>query len=437
MFISIRSRLLLTVLTVTSMTGCVSALHEPELNPPTSQHDYRHTLSDSQLAQERWWRAFGSNELDQLVEEALQANLDLQVAALRIEQLYKVKDQMSSGLIPTFTGAASAGRSRSQTGMPTGPVTSNQFSASVAVAYELDLWGRTRASIDAADLDAQAARESAEALAMTISAQVTEAWLDLIAQRQRRELLLQQISTADAFYELTLMRLQIGAATALDVLQQEQQVQSLKAQLPVIDAAEDRALNTLALLLSKEPGQIGVDTQPPLPELPQAAPGLPADLLQQRPDLRAAELQARAADARLVVAIADRLPSVKLSLSFSTAASSPSDLFEELFWSAVAQASAPLFDGFRTANAHERAELVVDEKLLLWKKSFLAAIHEVEGALLNEALQTELINTQNAQLDTARQTPRAGAPAVPQRSQRLLPRPLCLERRSAARARPR
>ena len=385
-----------------SQAGCAAALHESRVEEPESQHAFTPSLAASELAAGKWWEALGSQELNGLVDQALEQNYDLVIAANRIQQLDKLVTQANSGFLPTVTASASAGASKVASAM--GPVSSEQFSASLAASYEVDLWGRMRANSYALEMDRETAQLGAESAAMTVSAQVVEAWLDVIVQRERRTLLEDQIAIAQTFYELTLMRLKIGVATALDVLQQEQQIEGLQAQLPAIAANETLALNKLALLLGLEPGEVKVAAQPPLPGLLAVGPGLAADLLERRPDLRAKRAEAQAADARLVVAIANRLPSVKFSMSLSTQASSPSDLFEELFWSALMQASGVVFDGTRLASEVERNELAVDQALLAWKQAYLQAIHEVENALVAEQLQLELQQQLQLQYETAEQS---------------------------------
>jgi multidrug efflux system outer membrane protein len=194
-----------------------------------------------------------------------------------------------------------------------------------------------------------------------------------------------QIRTVQTYLELIIVRLSSGQSTALEALQQQQQMRALESQLPTIQASQQIAANRLAVLMGVTPSVLEVPALESLPapvELPEA--GVPADLLQMRPDVRAAQARAEAADWRVVTAICDRLPSFRLSGSLNMQAPSLLDLFDGIFWRLAASAAAPLIDGGRRRAAVERARLVREEALVNWGQTLLTAVVEVEDALVQQ-----------------------------------------------------
>lgn len=373
--------------------------------PVELEGGYLYTIegATTRAPESRWWLELELPGLDAAIEEAFERNLELHAAWVRIEQSRTVVETTESGLWPSLDAQATVGRSRSPAGTPSGAAESNNFQLSLSAGYELDLWGRNLASVEAAELDVHAARADIEATAMSLSAQITDGWLEVLYQRARRRLVERQLETARTFLELAMLRLRLGQATALDVLQQQGNVEALEARLPLVTTEEEIAQLRLAVLMGRSPSNpptVPGDDLPPLPAPVDA--GVPADLLVQRPDVRAAEIRARAADSRLVVAIAEQMPSVRLSATLFLAAADPVELFENIFWNVAASLVVPLIDGGRRSLAVERAELVLDERILVYGQTVLRAIEEVQTALVREVYLAEYEAALEQQYDSAR-----------------------------------
>ncbi|QDG54210.1 efflux transporter outer membrane subunit [Persicimonas caeni] len=371
---------------------------------------------------EQWCTDFGSSELEGLVDASFEENLDLRMAFTRIKQARAIAQQQQAPLWPWLSADAGATYQRTNIGaqfgadLPTGqpgqPAPEPDFfsledgfasyRASMAASYELDLWGKNRSRWEAAALDAEATRAQAEALAITLTSQLAENWLAMVYQRERIDLLEEQIETSAKFYELTLLRLSQGTATALDVTQQKQNLESLRGQLALAKASEAVARNQIAVLVGKPPqADLGL-TAAELPELaPIPDPGVPADLLERRPDLRAAKLRLMAADERLEAAVAERLPSLQLSLSLSLQATEIAELFEQLLYSASAGLSQPIFQGGRINAQIDQAEGVAEEALLNYAQTLLTALRETQDALIRENRQQEFVESLQKQLESA------------------------------------
>src|SRR5690606_22122303 len=156
--------------------------------------------------------------------------------------------------------------------------------------------------------------DDAEAIAISLASEVAEAWFDIIAQRSQYKLISEQITTNETYLELVRLRFEKGLASALDVYQQRQQLVTTQAQLRLIEAAIRLFEHRLAILIGKPPREVTTDSGDVLPALPEAVPGtgLPVALLDRRPDVRAARRRVESADYRVAVAVADRLPALRL-----------------------------------------------------------------------------------------------------------------------------
>jgi NodT family efflux transporter outer membrane factor (OMF) lipoprotein len=269
----------------------------------------------------------------------------------------------------------------------------NQFSVSIGAAYEVDLWRRMANAGDAAALDALAVRDDVESIAITLAAEVAEAWFDLIAQRAQHKLISGQIETNETYLELVRLRFEKGLASALDVFQQRQQLVSTRAQLKLIESVIELHQHRLAVLAGAPPQGFAATTGDTLPPPPAAVPGtgLPADLLERRPDVRAARRRVEAADYRVAAAVADRLPALRLRGSTSLQSSSLADFIASPLWSIIASVTAPLLDGGRRAAEVERNRAVVEERLMGYGQVMLQAMVEVESALMQERQQLAYI----------------------------------------------
>jgi NodT family efflux transporter outer membrane factor (OMF) lipoprotein len=374
---------------------------------------------------DQWCTDFNSPQLEELVEASFAHNLELRQAFARIRQARAIAAQQQASLWPWLSADGAVTQQRTDIGsqfgsdLPVGdsPRTSGEASGpdffsiddsfttyrgSLTASYEVDVWGRIRSQWEAARLEAAAARAQAEALAITLTSEIAENWLELVYQRERMALIDEQIETSEKFYKLTLLRLSQGTATALDVTQQKQNLESLRGQLSLARSAAGTAQNQVAVLVGQAPQQdLGVERD----ELPDLAPipaaGVPADLIERRPDVRAAMLQVRAADQRIEAAVAERLPSLQLSASLSVQATEIAQLFEQLLYSVGASLSQPVFQGGRLTAQIEQREAIAEEALYNYAQTLLTALREVQDALIREQFQQEFVDSLQTQLESA------------------------------------
>lgn len=339
---------------------------------------------------DRWWTAFGDPGLDRLVEEVLAGNLQLRGAWARVRQSRSLVRQAASAMYPQLDLNGQASRSRQRFQISDTMVftpTVDLFQLSVAAGYEVDLWKRIGNTRAAAALDALAVRDDAEAIAISLVAEVAETWFDIVATKAQQTLLGEQQKINETYLELTLLRFRQGGATALDVFQQRQQLLATRALMEQADAVLRLSGARLAVLRGRDPAdRTWIVAAPMLLPEPAAPPatGVPADLLVRRPDVRAARRRAEAADHRIGVAIADRLPALRIGGSAGVTNNSIVKLFDGGVFSIFAQLAQSVFDGGRRKAEVERNRDLVDERLLALGQTLITAIAEVDQAIAEE-----------------------------------------------------
>jgi NodT family efflux transporter outer membrane factor (OMF) lipoprotein len=393
-----RRTTLLTLLLTLAATALPSCVHPTaDVNPPL-QIPEEFSADGAGAAPAEWWTAFDDEQLNSLVEQALADNFSLRVAWDRLDQAEAVARAAGSSLWPSLTGTGLASRTASRTA---GRSTyTGLYSLGLTASYEVDLWGRVRSTSDAAGLDAMASAEDLQAAAITVSAQVAEVYVRLVEHHQQRTILNQQIDTNDKYLRIITERFRKGRVPAADVLQQEQLLESTRGELVLTRSAIAVLEHQLAVLLGRPPGSVSngrpekmLDV-PPLP-----TPGLPADLIRRRPDLRAAERRVQAADHRVAAAIADQWPRLSLSADAATSGSRTRDLFDNWLATIAGNVTAPLFDaGLRQAEV-DRTRAVLSERINSYGAEVLAALAEVEDALMQEARQSEYVDNLARQID--------------------------------------
>ncbi|MBI2896146.1 MAG: TolC family protein [Deltaproteobacteria bacterium] len=387
---------------------------EPGGAPPAARRD-------------AWWRTFGEPALSAAVEAALGSNLQVRAAWARVAQAEALGTQARSGLWPQITAQADASRRRSILVLPSftdpdGPETvraleSDTFSLSLPVSYEVDVFGRTIAQGRGADADEAALRDEVEAVAITVAASTVEAYLTAVYQRALRTLLDDQLQTSETYRELVELRFREGLGAALDAYNQRAQVEGVRAQLAQSVAQEAVALRQLALLVGQaSPDGLVPDGATTLPEVgPLPDLGVPARLLERRPDVRAARRRVEAADERVAAAFADRFPRVLLSGSAGLSSNEIDTLFDRFVYTVGGSLQFPAWDGDRRRAAVSQNRAIVWERTEQLAQTWLTAIHEVQSALVQEqqqrrqlvALRDRVVSTRAA-LEEARQRYAAG-----------------------------
>ncbi|MDY6798591.1 MAG: efflux transporter outer membrane subunit, partial [Pseudomonadota bacterium] len=331
---------LLPLAVATALAACAAKPLEraPPVELPDSFSHHRNTTGDP--VADRWWQAFDDAALTQLVNRALDDNLSLKASYQRLLQARAVADRQSASLFPSVDTSADAQRQESDT---TG---STRYSAGLNASYEVDLWGRVRAQVEAEELRASASLADYQAAAISLSGEIASTWFRLVEQRAQSELARDQLKTNQDVLRLIETRFATGLSGSADVLRQRQLVSSSRERLYNIEAERRTLEHQLAVLLGQSPGRAELPASKSLPELPPLPDtGIPAELVQQRPDIRQAWQLVAASDKDLAAAISDRFPRFSIEASVTSQSADAGDLFDNWLATLAGNLVMPLIDG--------------------------------------------------------------------------------------------
>ena len=404
-----RRRLPSVLLAIVAFAGCSPhALRDTDLPDVEIPERFEAPDGPKVAAPDAWWTSFGEPALDRTMQAAFASNLGLRQAWSRLEQSNAQARIAGAFLYPEVNLDASAARTRTDPAdFPAN--TSDRFAIGLGLTWELDLWRRIANRADAASLLARASRADAEQTALLLSGSITELWFSIQEQEQLLILFQGQIKLSRTLLDLTELRFGQGVGDGLQVLQQRSQLESVIAAIPEVRSTLETNRNQLAVLLARTPESLEnddpFDATPTLPELP-AFPSLPSprDLLERRPDLRAAHDRVAAADLEVAVAIADMLPALRLSLDGRFSGDQVSSLFDSTIASLSGAVLQPVFDADRRGAEADRRRAILQERVDGFTERFIIALREVEDAIDRERNQVELLKQVRIQVDLANRT---------------------------------
>ncbi|WP_288130101.1 efflux transporter outer membrane subunit [Microbulbifer sp.] len=350
----------------------------------------------------RWWQSFGDPQMTRLVEQALQANPDLQATYWRLQQADAAADRARAGFWPRLTGSLENTEQRRASNnsfdFSEGENEGNSWSGSLAASYEVDLWGRVRSGARAAEANRLGQEDALQTAALTLAAEVAGVWMQLQEQRGQVQLLQEQLELNRKTLQALGLRFGSGVSTAADVLQQRQLVEQSRQELNQARADAAVLEVQLAALLGVAPHNLpdystATGVLPALPAMPET--GVPADLLLRRPDVRQAQRALLQGHYLANQAWAERLPSLNLSLFFSGGGTALSDIAENWLANLTAAVDGVIFDGGALAADQRQQEAVEQERWVAYRNTVMQALSEVEQALINErAIQTRIEHLQ-------------------------------------------
>lgn len=387
--------------------------------PPVGEQGTRSAgVANSDLTQ--WWRILHDRELDSLVARARESNLDLAIALDRLQQARTgITIAVSQGL--PVIGASGGGGVGTGSDETKGRVSQALRSATNAeglqsvneaggldVSWELDLLGKFRRQVEARTADAEALKDARDWALVTVAADVARSYLRLRAQQRQLVVLRQNIDAARGNTDLAQGRLDRGLTNAIDVNLAQRQVETLRADLAPLAAQIDASRHAIAVLLGVFPEDLAKELARPgaMPALPSKIPvGQPADLLRRRPDIREAERRLASANARIGVATADLFPTVILSGAGGGQGGPHSGSAVPITWIGSIGPSVyfPLLD-FGALDAQIKiADLQTHEALVVYKRSILQAVQQVDDANAFYRAQLERLKSLDRALAAARQ----------------------------------
>lgn len=382
---------------VLALGGCAVG---PNYQPPALKAPARWTETQEQvkaagaLEEIAWWKGFGDPMLDSLMADAAKSNLDLEQARARIIQARANVTAAGATLLPAVEASGSVTRTQGGISTTTSSVPSSIataagtiFQAGFDASWEIDVFGGTRRSIEAAKAKLDASVEDLRDTLLTLMGDVAKNYVELRASQAKREIIRRNVAAQQQTVEVTRERFKLGLTSYLDVAQAEAQKSTTASDLPTIEAFIKQSMHRLGILLGKEPNALKTELAALRP-LPKAAgrlsTGLPSELLARRPDLRQAERQLAAASADIGVAAAELYPKFDLTAAIGVQSSTVSKLFNissGRYWSLVPGVTWNLFDGGKARATVANKRAVFEENLAKYRASFLSALEDVENAL--------------------------------------------------------
>ena len=361
------------------------------------------TLEERDADLQRWWTGFNDPTLSSLVERALAANLDLRVTVLRIEESRAQRAVTAASLWPSLSANASYTRTRLSETTPTGAVFTsfdhvnipgaagisipnpyNQYQLGAEASWELDLFGRVRRSVEAADANLAASIADQHAATVSLLGDVARSYLDLRGAQRSAAVARESIAITSELLDLTRQRRAAGLTSDVDVVEAAAELSATQSQLPAFDLAITQDIHQLSRLLGREPDALRAElaTAAPLPAVPASVPiGLPAALAHRRPDILKAEAELHAATAQIGVAVAGLYPRITLTGAGGVQSETTGELTEwaSRFFALGPTLELPVFDRGRwqTISLQRVRE---KEAAVAYANTVLNALQEVENA---------------------------------------------------------
>lgn len=407
----------ISALLLLTLTGCtVGPDHtSPSTEAPQAWPEPLEGGLNTQTADLRtWWQLFGDATLNSLVERALAGSLDLREAAARVRESRALRGITAADRLPSVDAVGSASYNRESENTLGGPggapgQESELYEAGFDATWEIDLFGRVRRSVEAADADLSAAVESERDARVVLVSEVARSYIELRSAQTRLTIARENLRTQEDTLGLSQDRFKAGLDTELQVAQSVAQVESSRSQIPGLVQEFKRAGFRLDVLLGLQPGTLAAEWEIESPVPPLAADlaiGVPADLLRRRPDIRRAERELAAASARVGVATADLYPRLTLNGSFGLASEEFGNLFEadSRTWGVGPLAVRwPVFDAGRVRSGIRVQEARQEIALVAYERTVLEAYEEVANAMVAYARVRERRASLSAAVDASRQ----------------------------------
>jgi len=393
------------ILTVSCLTGCtLQASRQPAPAPPEKFAQVAGSPA-AKWPSSDWYRGFGSTELDGLIDQAVANNFDLQAAHWRIEQALERAKQAHAGLLPSVDGLGNinylSGHSHD------GGLHETDWSALLSASYEIDFWGKNRASADSARDSLIASRADRDTLALTTLAAIASEYFQLLSLRERLDIAHADVDAARNLSEIVSARYRAGFANPSEVATQRAALAATQLQIPELERLQDESINALASFMGRQPEGFSVQgvSLDSLRE-PAVTPGLPAELLRRRPDVLVAEANLAAASADAVVARAALYPSLSLTLQGGVANPAVNAAVNALAGvgpslNLGAALTQPLFDAGKLRSQSREAQAKEQEAVTSYKAALIAALVDVENSLaalrhLDDAREAQNTNLQES-----------------------------------------
>jgi multidrug efflux system outer membrane protein len=372
------------------LAGCTVGpnYHRPAMDSPAGFRSPATTAATNSLADLPWWGVFKDPVLQDLIHTALTNNYDMRIAVSRVEQARSLQAQAQSVFFPQVGYGAQAARGRNMLfGLPNpnSGRTLNSFLGGFDVFWEVDLWGRLRRQNESAHAALLATQEAQRGIRLTLVSAVAKAYIELLELDEQFGIAKRTTNSFERTFRLFSDQHDYGLASKLELSRARAALRSVSAAIPELKGQIALKENEINVLLGRQPGPVSraatLLQQPIQPEIPT---GLPAMLLERRPDLRQAEQQLRAANAQIGAAVGDFLPKIGLTALYGGASTDLSALTSggANAWTLAATTTGPIFQGGRLKARYRQAQAACEEARLHYQQTALNAFREVADALI-------------------------------------------------------
>lgn len=348
--------------------------------------------------EDKWWTVFEDEQLNILIDSALQANFDLAATWQQFLAAKAVVSREASNKWPQIEASAQTAENFPVNDFRGGENTQLGISAS----YEVDLWGRIRTAVQAEKFRAEASLFDYRTASISLSAEIATTWYQLQAAKQQLKITEEQIATNEDIIKLIRSRFVGGQIWAVDILRQAQLLESTKEQQIIFRTNVSLLENQLAVLLGRQPQEniiFEYADLPNLPELPET--GLPLELVRRRPDLQQSYSQLIAADRDMASAVQSKYPRISINTRGQLRSNNFANLFDNWAYSIAGNLLAPLFYGGQLSAEVNRTEAIKQQRLYEYGQTTLVAFQEVEDGLVQDMMQKQRSENIERQLELA------------------------------------
>jgi len=392
-----------------SVTGCAIGpdYHRPSVDTPVAWRLENPQAKD--MANTTWWEQFNDPVLNNLILVALKENKDILIATARIEEFMGRYSATRAGIFPQV-GATATGFRSQVSDLINSPLPGtydnpyNEFRLLGSASWEIDFWGKIRRSNEAARANLLSTEENRRTVIMSLVSTVAVAYIDLRDLDRELEITEDTLKSREDMLKLFRLRFDSGIISGLELKQAQLEYETALATVAVMQKLISQQENLISILLGRNPGAIARGKAIDQLVLPAVASGLPSDLLERRPDIRQAEQDLIAANARIGVARAAYFPSISLTGSFGVMSADLTNIFTSpaQTWSFGPAITVPIFTAGIISGQVKASEAMQKQALIHYQQVIQQAYREVNNALIDQSKTREQLQAQKRQVETAR-----------------------------------
>ncbi len=409
-------------------TGCTvgprysrPAAPAPAPNAWKTQPPWQEAAPKDAIPKGAWWQLFNDPALNEYEKQLLKANQSLEAARDRLSQARALAQVATAGFFPQISADPSAVRERGSANrplngaappvvngviQPIAPYTQNVLNIPFSVSYEVDLFGRVRHNVEAANASLQSTAADLQNVQLVLTAELAADYFTLRELDAEFEVVKESVDYQSKGLDLVNRRHDGGVASGLEVAQQAALLDATRSQLSLVQQSRAQYEHAIAVLLGQPASSLNLP-EAPLKAVPPAVPlGVPSDVLERRPDIASAERQMAYQNSQVGIARAAFFPHITLSGSGGLQSTDIANLFSapSLVWSLGADALQPIFQGGKNRANLAAARAAYDESVANYRQSVLTAFQQVEDGISNLTTLSQAIATQSAAVEDAQRT---------------------------------